>query len=99
MSNNIKNLIQAMAQQEEQALNAEFFAPCVRGGLLRARVKQLIYTFKPLPEDFEGWGIFLPLNNKEAELLEEANLFQVAEYLKLLKPLRVRLAQQLRGQT
>jgi hypothetical protein len=99
MSDKIKNLIQAMAQQEEQALNTEFFAPCVRGGLLRARVKQLIYTFKSLPEDFEGWGIFLPLNNKEAELLEEASLFQVAEYLQLLKPLRVRLVQQLRGQT
>jgi hypothetical protein len=99
MSDKIKNLIQAMAQQEEQALNTEFFAPCVRGGLLRARVKQLIYTFKSMPEDFEGWGIFLPLNNKEAELLEEASLFQVAEYLQLLKPLRVRLAQQLRGQT
>jgi hypothetical protein len=99
MSDRIKNLIKAMAQKEEQALQAEFFAPCVRGGLLRARVKQLIYTFKPLPEEFEGWGIFLPLNHKEAELLEEANLFQVAEYMKLLKPLRVRLAQQLRGQT
>jgi hypothetical protein len=88
-----------MAQEEKQALNTEFFAPCVRGGLLRARVNKLIYTFKPLPEGFEGWGIFLPLTNKEAELLEEASLFQVAEYLKLLKPLRVRLAQQLRGQT
>lgn len=99
MSDKIKDLIKAMAQEEKQALNAEFFAPCVRGGRLRARVKNLVYTFKPLPEDFEGWGIFLPLSNKEAELLEEASLYQVAEYLKLLKPLRVRLAQQLRGQT
>src|SRR5215210_687219 len=99
MSDKIKNLIKAMAQEEKQALNAEFLAPCVRGGRLRARVNKLIYTFKPLPEDFEGWGLFLPLNNQEAELLEEANLYQVAEYLKLLKPLRVRLAQRLRGQT
>jgi hypothetical protein len=99
MSDKIKNLIKAMAQEEKQALNAEFFAPCVRGGRLRARVNKLIYTFKPLPEDFEGWGIFLPVSNKEAELLEEASLYQVAEYLQLLKPLRVRLAQRLRGQT
>jgi hypothetical protein len=99
MSDKLKNLIKAMAQGEEQLLNTEFFAPCVRGGLLRAKVNQLIYTFNPKPEDFEGWGIFLPLSNKEAELLEEATLFQIAEYLKLLKPLRVRLAQQLRGQT
>ena len=99
MSEKLKNLIKAMAQGEAQRLNTEFFAPCVRGGKLRARVNQLIYTFKPLPDDFEGWGIFLPLSDKEAELLEEASLFQVAEYMKLLKPLRVRLALQLRGQT
>ena len=99
MSDKIKNLINAMAHQEEQRLNTEFLAPCVRGGRLRARVNKLIYTFKPLPEDFEGWGIFLPLNKQEAELLEEASLFQITEYLHLLKPLRLRLAQQLRGQT
>jgi hypothetical protein len=99
MNDKLTNLIHAMAQQEEQALQTEFFAPCVRGGLLRTRVRQLIYTFKALPDDFEGWGIFLPLNNKQAELLEEASLFQVVDYLQLLKPLRVRLAQQLRGQT
>jgi hypothetical protein len=99
MSDRIKNLIKAMAEKEEQALQAEFLAPCVRGGQLRARVNQLLHTFKALPEDFEGWGIFLPLNNREAELLEEASLFQVADYLQLLKPLRVRLAQPLRGQT
>jgi hypothetical protein len=99
MSDKLKNLINKMAQEEAQLLSTEFFAPCVRGGALRARVNHLIYTFKPKPEDFEGWGIFLPLTNQEAELLEEANLFQIAEYMKLLKPLRVRLAQPLRGQT
>lgn len=99
MSERIKNLLNSMAQQEQAALNTEFFAPRVRGGQIRARVNNLIYTFKPLPEDFEGWGIFLPVSGKEAELLEEASFFQVAEYLKLLKPLRLRLSQQLCGQT
>ncbi|MBI3650919.1 MAG: hypothetical protein HY231_07695 [Acidobacteria bacterium] len=99
MSEKLKKLINAMAQGEAQLLNTEFFAPCVRGGKLRARVNNLIYTFKALPDDFEGWGIFLPLSDKQAELLEEANLYQIAEYMKLLKPLRVRLALQLRGQT
>ncbi len=99
MSERIKNLIKATAREEEALLSTEFLAPCVRGGRLRARVNNLIYTFKPLPEDFEGWGIFLAVNNAEAELLEEAGLFQIAEYLQLLKPLRVRLAFQLWGAT
>ena len=99
MRERIKNLIDAMAREEVARLNTEFLAPCVRGGRLRARVNQLIYTFKALPEDFEGWGIFLPTSNTEAELLEEASLFQINEYLQLFKPLRVRLAFQLWGAT
>ncbi len=99
MSERIKNLLNSMAREEQTALSTEFFAPCVRGGQIRARVNCLLYTFKALPEDFEGWGIFLPLSDKEAELLEEASFFQIAEYLALLKPLRLRLSQQLRGQT
>lgn len=99
MSDKVKNLLNSVAREEEAALNREFLAPCVCGGKLRARVGKLIYTFVPKPDDFEGWGIFLPTSQKEAELLEEASLFQVSEYLQLLKAVRVRLAQQLRGQT
>lgn len=99
MSERLKNLLQSVARQEQEALHREFLAPCVRGGRLRARVGEMIYTFKPLPADFEGWGIFLPVNTQEAELLEEASLFQTSDYLQLLRAVRLRLAQQLGGQT
>ena len=95
----MKNLLNSVAREEAAALNREFLAPCVRGGKIRARVGNLIYTFAAKPEDFEGWGIFLPTSEKQAELLEEAELFQVVEYLRLLKAVRVRLSQQLREQT
>jgi len=62
-------------------------------------VANLIYTFTPQPRDFEGWGIFRPVNEKTAEVVEEASLPQLAEYLKLLKPLRLRLAYPLRSLT
>jgi hypothetical protein len=99
MSDRLKTLLNSVAREEEAVRNREFLAPCVRGGRLRARVGELIYTLAPKPDDFEGWGIFLPTSLKEAELLEEAGLFRVSEYLQLLKAVRVRLAQQLRGQT
>src|SRR5262245_6577732 len=99
MSDKIKNLLTSVAREEEAALSTEFLAPCVLGGKLRARVGKLIYTFTAKPADFEGWGIFLPTSQKEAELLEEASLVQVSQYLQLLKAVRVRLSQQLRGQT
>jgi len=62
-------------------------------------VANIIYTFTPQPQDFEGWGIFQPVDGKIAEVVEEPSLPQLAEYLKLLKPLRLRLAHLLQAQT
>jgi hypothetical protein len=95
----IRNLLNQIAAQEVQLRDTQFLAPCVGGGKVRASVAGMVYTFKPQPQDFEGWGIFQPMNEKKAEMVEEANLPQVAEYLRLLKPLRLRLAYVLQGQT
>ncbi|HJQ26443.1 MAG TPA: hypothetical protein VKA60_21190 [Blastocatellia bacterium] len=99
MSDRVKNLIDQLAREEDRVRATEFLAPCVRGGRIRARVSGLVYTFTPRPPDFEGWGVFLPASDKEAELLDEAELSLIGEYLKLLKPLRARLVARLRGTT
>ncbi|MEQ8963581.1 MAG: hypothetical protein RLP02_37695 [Coleofasciculus sp. C2-GNP5-27] len=95
----IDNLLNEIAAQETQLQDTEFLAPCVQGGQVRTSVANLIYTFTPQPRDFEGWGIFRPVDEKTAEVVEEASLPQLAEYLKLLKPLRLRLAYPLRSLT
>jgi hypothetical protein len=95
----IDNLLNQIAAQETQLQDTEFLAPCVQGGKVRTSVANLIYTFTPQPRDFEGWGIFRPVDEKTAEVVEEASLPQLAEYLKLLKPLRLRLAYPLRSLT
>ncbi|HBB30499.1 MAG TPA: hypothetical protein DDZ80_12220 [Cyanobacteria bacterium UBA8803] len=95
----IHNLLNQIAAQEAQLGDTQFLAPCVRSGRVRTRVANIIYTFTPQPPDFEGWGIFQPVDGKTAEVVEEPSLPQLAEYLKLLKPLRLRLAHRLRGQT
>lgn len=95
----IDNLLNQIAAQETQLQDTEFLAPCVQGGKVRTSVANLIYTFTPQPRDFEGWGIFHPVDEKTAEVVEEASLPQLAEYLKLLKPLRLRLAYPLRSLT
>ena len=95
----IHHLLNQIAAQETQLTTTEFLAPCVRGGAVRTSLANIIYTFNPQPADFEGWGIFKPINEKTAEVVEEPSLPQLAEYLKLLKPLRLRLAHLLRGQT
>jgi hypothetical protein len=95
----IRKLLNQIADRELQLRHAQFIAPCVRGGRLRASVGGMVYTFAPQPRDFEGWGIFAPSDEKTARLMEEPSLPQVAEYLQLLKPLRLRLAYVLKGKT
>jgi hypothetical protein len=95
----IKRLLDSISRQEDQLRSTQFVAPCVRGGQVKAKVAGLVYTFTPDPQDFEGWGVFLPLDEKIAGVVEEADLHLITEYLKLLKPARLRLVHSLRGRT
>jgi hypothetical protein len=88
----IRKLLRSLAAAEEQLLTTQFLAPCLRGGRVRARVAGLVRTFRPEARDFEGWGIFQPVDEQLARLVEEAELPLVGEYLRLLRPLRARLA-------
>lgn len=102
----VRKLLAQLAAEEEQLYETEFLAPCVAGGKVRAAVAQLVQTFAPNPADFEGWGIFrvegdgnADLTVRVATVVDEPSLPQLTEYLQLLKPLRLRLAYSLRGQT
>ncbi len=95
----IRKLINQLAAEENNLHSTRFIAPCVRGGKVRTRVAEIIYTFNPKPRNFEGWGIFQPVDEKIAAVVEEPNLPQIAEYLQYLKPMRLRLAHPLRSQT
>jgi len=94
-----RRLIQHFSAQEQSLLRAHFFAPCVHGGKARTRVAGLVYVFDVLPDDFEGWGVFRPVDARHAQLIEPAPLPTVARYLGLFQPLRVHLIKQLRGAT
>ncbi|MBE9186759.1 hypothetical protein IQ270_19360 [Microcoleus sp. LEGE 07076] len=95
----IRKILSQLADGEEQLLDTQFLAPCVRGGRVRTRVSSMVYTFQVSPRNFEGWGIFEPVNEKTAAVIEEPNLPQVAEYLQLLVSVRLHLACALQGQT
>lgn len=51
---------------------------------MRTRIAGMVYTFTPKPGDFEGWGIFQPINEKQAAFIEEPNLPLISKYLKIL---------------
>lgn len=96
---NIRNLLNQIANAEAQLQAVQFLAPCVKGGRVRTKVAGLVYTFTPEPRDFAGWGIFQPENEQIANLVEEADLPQVAEYLQHFPMIRLRLAYRLQNQT
>lgn len=95
----LHNLLSQVEAAEDALRETAFLAPCMRGGQVRAKVEGLVYTFTPEPHDFEGWGIFRPLDERTARVTEEADFPQVMEYLALLPALRVYLVHPLQGQT
>lgn len=95
----VRNLIGKLAEQEARLQQTTFLAPCVGGGSVRTRIEGLIYIFTPDPPDFEGWGLFRPVDAAQARLVEEADLRQIEAYLTLFPSFRVRLAFRLQGRT
>ena len=95
----IRKLINQIAIAEAQLYATHFLAPCVKGGRVRTREAGMVYTFTPKPSNFEGWGIFRPVDEKTATVVEEADLPQIVEYLQQFSQIRLRLAHQLRFQT
>lgn len=89
---NIHQLLNQIADQENQLLQTQFLAPCVRGGQLRTKVAGMVYNFNPQPSNFEGWGIFQPVSPKQAKLTKEADLPEIVEYLQNFPAIRLFLA-------
>jgi hypothetical protein len=96
---NIHTLLNQIANAEAQLQSTQFLAPCVKGGRVRSRVAGMVYTFTPKPRQFEGWGIFQPVDAQTATLLEEADLSQITAYLQQFPTIRLRLAYRLQHQS
>ncbi|MBD2093068.1 hypothetical protein H6F67_24785 [Microcoleus sp. FACHB-1515] len=94
----IRKLLTEIADAEAQLRSTQFLAPCVKGGQVRTKVSGMVYTFT-LKQKFEGWGIFQPVNEQQATLIETANLPQIVAYLQQFSIARLRLASRLQHQT
>lgn len=97
--NDIFNLLNKIADREKQLQSTQFIAPCVKGGKVRTKVDNIIYTFTPKGRKFEGWGIFQPKSDRLVKMIREADLFQISTYLEQFKSFRLRLAYNLQGKT
>jgi hypothetical protein len=96
---NLNALLHQLADREFQLRSHQFLAPCLKGGKIRTRIQGLVYEFLPKPRDFEGWGIFHPLDTRTALRSQTAEIWQIDEYLKPAPQLLVRLIYPLKNQT
>lgn len=103
MSDDVRDLIAELAQQESAAAASPFLAPCVPGATVRTRVAGLVRSFSPRPENFEGWGVFRArrgdVSDRVARLEREADLPEVDRYLAALPRMGLWLIHVLRGRT
>jgi len=95
----VRRLISKLAAAEERIRRRRILAPCLPGGLIRVKVSGLILTLRVSPADFEGWGVFRAVDDRVAELEEEADLPSVLRYLERLRPLRAWLLSPLQRRT
>jgi hypothetical protein len=96
---NLNALLHQLADRETQLRSHPILAPCLKGGKIRTRIQGLIYEFVVKPRDFEGWGLFYPLDDRSAMLHQDAEIWQIDEYLKRLPKLRLRLVYPIKNQT
>jgi hypothetical protein len=81
-------LIARLNKQGKTLLQREIIAPLLPGGRIRTRLGGMVHEFHPT-RAFVGWGRFRPINEREAEVLEEALPWERGGYLELFPALRV----------
>lgn len=95
----LRNLLNRLAAEETGFRETVFLAPCIPDCRVRTRIAGLIHVFRPLPSDFEGWGLLQPAGEGIARVRETAAPSLVRQYLERFTPLRARLVGRLSGQT
>jgi hypothetical protein len=75
--------LEKLAQAERDFLHHEFLAPVVRGSGVQVRIAGVKCKLRVEPADFEGWGVFQPLDHKTARFVRKPGLADCRRYLQL----------------
>lgn len=95
----VKHLLEKFAQAEQKLQTGEFVAPCIPKEKVCTTVDGLVYWFKPEPDTFEGWGIFLPEGPQRATLVGEADSSMSREAMQSLPKVKLYLSRPLQGKS
>ncbi len=72
---------QNLLKKERDFFNRQFFGPVFKNGKIVVKIDGVLVSFKILPSDFTGWGVFRVIGPNVAELSGEANRQQISTYL------------------
>jgi len=79
-----------LAAAENEFFNSQLFSPVLKGKPIRVRIAGILTTLEVVkPKNFEGWGVFAPVNYKTARFIREPNMAEKEQYFRLFPALRL----------
>jgi hypothetical protein len=78
-----RDLLDKLAAEEDRFFKSEFLSPVLRNHPIRVRIAGVTVQFQVQPRDFQGWGVFQPVDQKRARFVREPTMSQKQQYLSL----------------
>lgn len=92
------DLFNKLASAEDAFFNSQLFSPVLKGKPIRVSIAGILVTLQVTkPKNFEGWGVFAPLNYKTARFVREPNMAEKEQYFRLFPGLRLILCRNENG--
>jgi hypothetical protein len=87
---NNNDLFNKLAAAENDFFSSQLFSPVLKGKSIRVRIAGILVTLQVVkPKNFEGWGVFTPVNYKGARFIREPNMVEKEQYFRLFPALRL----------
>jgi hypothetical protein len=93
------DLFNKLATAENDFFSSQLFSPVLKGKPIRVRIAGILFTLEVVkPKNFEGWGVFSPVNYKTARFIREPNMAEKEQYFRLFPALRLVLCRNANNQ-
>ncbi|MBI4864379.1 MAG: hypothetical protein HY815_29595, partial [Candidatus Riflebacteria bacterium] len=93
MAGDAREIIARLTRQERELASREFLAPVLAGGGVLVRLSGLVARYRVDPDWFEGWAILRARADGVADVLREAGLAEIEQYLRPLARYRMLLVE------
>lgn len=83
-------LFNKLANAENEFFSSQLFSPVLKGRPIKVRIAGILYSLQVTkPKNFEGWGVFQPVDYKGARFVREPNMAEKEKYFRIFPGLRL----------